>query len=567
MSRLSADTPALVFVHLVTLAVAAAAGWYTHTQGTDMPVRDEWYLIPEWQASESTLAWAIAPHNEHRFPLDKLVWLGVVRGTGDNLKAPMYGTLVLMTAAAVLLQWAARAVRGKSHPLDALFPVLLLHWGNGFNLIWGYQIGYALFVYAAAGWVWCAGRLAAGGGNRWGVLSVLYVAVVVTTGGFGLAYSPFAVLWLVYLAGRAWRQKRRAWAAAFALAAAAVTAYAGWVFLTLPPPTTPGTSPLADPVGFTSAVAGYLGVGVGEWHMFRPDTAIAVCGLATLGYAAAVLVAARRAWRNADGRRAVWVAVGLLMLGTVAVAVTIARVRGTGVLERFITTSGVGLAAVAFTLVHRPPAGRLGVGVTAAGLALGVALFWANFGIGLQMAHTIRSSLARVRRDAHAGHPPSVISGRNGGSYAVLIGDDMGPHLTAMRDYGWPQFRTVGQEPIVSPVPVAGIEVPFDVTCTGQQLADGRPPVLTLPDPPPGAVALRVRARVVQTAGFQRMALGWKDAAGGPDGLAEADPSWAPQTTHLMFPLTGRPTALRLTPTTPLVLVRVEAVEWLVGPQ
>jgi hypothetical protein len=49
--------------------------------------------------------------------------------------------------------------------------------------------------------------------------------------------------------------------------------------------------------------------------------------------------------------------------------------------------------------------------------------------------------------------------------------------------------------------------------------------------------------------------------------VAEADPSWAPQTTHLMFPLTGRPTALRLTPRTALGRVTVEAVEWLVGPQ
>jgi hypothetical protein len=566
MKRLPADTPALLFAHLVTLAVGAAAGWYTHTQGTDMPLRDEWYLIPEWQASESTLAWVMAPHNEHRFPLDKLVWLGVVRAAGDNFKAPMYGTVALMTAAAVLFQWAARAVRGRSHPLDALFPVLLLHWGNGFNLIWGYQIGYAMFVYGLAGWVWAAGRLTAGGGNGWGALSAVYLLVVVTTGGFGLAYSPFAVGWLGYLSVRGWRTGRRVWAVVFALSAVAVTAYAGWVFLTLPPATTPGLSPVADPVGFAAAIAGYLGVGVGEWHMFRWSTAVAVGLGAVVVYAAALVLAGWRAWRHPGGRRAVWVAVGLLLLGTLAVALTIARVRGTGVLDRFVTTSGAGLAGVVFVLVHRPPAGRVGIGVTAVGLAVGAALFWANHPVGLQMAHTIRTSLARVRRDAEAGYPPSVICGRNGGSYAVLIGDAMGPHLTAMRDYGWPQFRTAGPEAPVTPVPVPGVEVPFDLTCTGEQLAGGRQPVVEVPDPPPGAIALRVRATVVQTVGLQRLALEWKDAAGGPDGLAEADPAWAPQTTHLLFPLTGRPTALRLTPRTNLGQLKVEAVEWLVSP-
>lgn len=551
------DAASLVLVHLTTLACCLAAGWFVWSQGTaDLPVMDEWDLLAQWLTADSTAGWLTAHHNEHRYPLAKAVWLGTLRLTGYDFKAPMYVTVGLLTAAAVLFQWTARWVRGRSHPIDALFPVVLLHFGHGFNLVMGYQLGFALVTYAAAGWVWTAGRLAAGGGSGWAVPSAVYTTIVALCGGFGLAFTPVLVLWLGYLAVTA--GQRRAWGLAGVLAAWAVAliGYAAWVYLTMPRiTTTGGLNPFAEPGTFVAVVANYLCIAAGYWPV--PLGVGVWVAAAAVGYGAAVVTVVRR-----PTPRPLAIAVLLVLAGTMLTGVVAAAARGGGMTDRFVTPSAAGLCAVvlATTSLRRPPSAI----VTVVALAAAAGVYWVNVEPGLRLAYQYRHGLAELRQDLTAGSPPLFLAGKHGGTLAVLVGDRTADHIRTFRRAGLPLFRGAAADPDVVAVPVAGLALPFTLTCTYEDAQPGgRPPVVPLPSPPPGAVGLRCRVTVVQACGGHRIALHWTDAATGAARRTVASPSWLADTVHLVFPLSGTPTDLRLIPASRLDEVRVESAEWL----
>ena len=161
------DRPAVLFAHLVVTACCLSAGWLISTQGVSrLPNKDEYGSLAQYARLDCDLReWAFAHHVEHRYPLAKVLWLGAVRASGWNFRAPMYVILGLLTAAAVMLVWTARGWRGRQSWADAVIPVALLHWGHSHNMLFGFQINFALVVYGVAGWVWAAGRPAPGGGG------------------------------------------------------------------------------------------------------------------------------------------------------------------------------------------------------------------------------------------------------------------------------------------------------------------------------------------------------------------------------------------------------------------
>lgn len=563
MPSLPKDAWTLAGVHLATAACCLAAGWFTHTQGTDLPVRDEWPILAEWCRSRSTAEWAFAHYSEHRFPVANLVWIGLLRATGFNLKVPMYGTVGLFTAAAVLLQWTARRVRGRAHAVDAAFPVLLLHWGAGLNFVFGYQIGYGLLVYGLAGWVWCAGRLATGGGNRWGGLSVPFTALVTTTGPFGLAFTPAVVGWFAYLAVRAWRQRSWGWLAAFAAVGVATGAYSVWVYSTMPPLLNPGISPTAEPGRFGQCVLDYLRLGSGAgigWN----DLKDVVRGAVLVLYAVGLAAAAVRVWRGEQ--RAVWVVAGMVMLASVLVGVAVARGRGSSQ-EWYTSVSAVGLAAAVLAVSRHPleVRPRWGQVVSAALILAAVGgLYRLNMEHGRRTGFLVRTSLAELRHDIDAGYPPSVVIGRNGGNFAIMFGEHVAAYFDILRDAGLPHFRAAGREVPAVAVPVAGLTTPFTLSSDPGRTADGCRTQVTLPDPPPGAVVVRVRTTTVESAGRHRVAVEWTDADTGQAYTDAATPAWTSGfTVNLVYPLHGRPTGVRLVTHGTIFLLRVEAVEWL----
>jgi hypothetical protein len=107
------------------------------------PYVDEWAFVPVLFGDQPAGPWLWELHNEHRFPLPRLIYLGLFRMTGDLRTGCLVSLLGISLLAAGLMR-LARAVRGRSHLADATFPLLLMHTGQGENLYMGYQLAFML---------------------------------------------------------------------------------------------------------------------------------------------------------------------------------------------------------------------------------------------------------------------------------------------------------------------------------------------------------------------------------------------------------------------------------------
>lgn len=545
------DRLTVVFVHAVTAALAFASGWYVLTQGSPLPVMDEWDLLTDWATAPSTAAWDIAHHGEHRFPLPKLLWLAALRATGYDFHAVMFATLTLLTATGTLLMWTARGLRGRQHPLDALFPALLLHWGHGFNLIMSYQLGFALVAYALAGWLWCARREAEG--TVWRLGAIGYPLLAIPCGGFGVTFAPVVAGWYGWLAWRDWKSGHLGRAAVPLLAGVAVVGYTAWVVRTMPLGLLPTTSPVTDPLNFIAAAVGYLSVAVGVWPA---ETAV---GRWAVGVSV-VLLYALGLWRGVTRFRTrktpVDAALLAVIAGSLLTAAATAYARGIGYSERMADASAVGLAAAWLAAFH-PWRGGVGWSVPVALLAVG-GLFWANWTPGLNWAIQLRHTTWSIRQDLRAGAWPSLLASRYAHSTAVLVGVRMTHQLPVFRDLGVPEFGNVPADPPAVAVPVVGLALPLRVAA---------PADTPLPDliPPPRAFALRLLVRTSAAITRERVTLTWTED--GKRQEAPARPLPTPGDSHLIYPTRGRLTDVRLRPDEGITEVLVTGAEWLVSPE
>ena len=570
MPKLPKDFAALIYVHFGLLAMAFGAAWFVHTQSTALPLMDEWDLLREWADDDSAWHWIWMHHNEHRYPFTKAIWIGTLKLTGYNFAAPQYLTFALLFSSALLMLWTARGLRGRSHPVDLVFPALFLHFGHGFNLQMGYQVGFVFFTYCAAGWLWCAGRLAQGGGNGWAVASTIYAALMIPCGGFGLVFTPIVAFWLIYLGRRARIMGKPAlrWYC-FALASLAV-AYSGWIALTMPKQSAPGASPLEQPGEFLTGALGYLASAFGTWPLregSEPWWIVAIASLTAVAYAVGVQTLANRL-DGLDPRRVAIVAILLAIVGIVLVGAAAAAARGGGMAERYTSSSAVGAAAV---LLGVSALGPMRISRRADWLAGGLAL---AFAIGLQYAnHEPSVNQAFQMRDAiHAlnrdipGESPLFIGGRHGGTPGVLVGESMAADLRSYRRAGIPAFDRMPADPAYRTHPLPPLpQMDWRMSEAGFRAGESVPEA-KLPDPPVGAFGLRVRATTVKSGGNHKLILRWTDAISGAAHESYAHPHYhSGVAMHLAFRLTGAPTRVRLMAGSAIEGLEIGEPEWLVG--
>jgi len=564
------DLAALLFVHLGLLATAFAAAWFVHTQSPALPLMDEWDLLHEWVEADSPGRWIWKHHNEHRFPLAKGIWIGVLKATGYNFAAPQYLSFALLFSTALLLIWTARGLRGRSHPIDILFAALLLHFGHGFNLQMGYQVGFILFAYCAAGWLWCAGRLAQGGGAGWAVASTVYAALLVPCGGFGLIFTPVVAFWLVYLARRARTMGKPALRWYCFVLAAAIVGYSGWIALTMPKQAAPGTNPLEQPGDFLAGVVGYLASALGSWPVregTEPWYIVAVAIPVAVAYAVGVRTLTLRL-DELDPRRILFVAILLVLVGTVLVGAAAARARGGGLAERYTTASAIGAGALLLGLIGTVPlrlpkwADRTSWALAP---ALAAGLLYANYTPGLNLAFQMRDTVHELTRDIRAGDAPLYLAGRHGGTPGVLVGDHLHDDLLALRRSAIPPFGLIPEDPAYRTEALP--ELPrIDWKHPEADFWAGKtPPGIALPDPPPGALALRLRTTTIEYCGRQKLLLKWIDAETGAEGEYGVYPYFSKATNHVVFKLNGSPRRLRLVAGSAMEGIEIGTPEWLIA--
>lgn len=169
------------------------------------PYVDEWAFVPVLFGEKPVGSWLWELHNEHRFPLPRLIYVGLFRATGD-LRAGCLMSLIGISLTAAGLMHLARRVRGRTSLTDAAFPLLLMHVGQGENLYMGYQLAFMLTAALAAGLlaviVWPSALASASGSGtfRRALLATLLGWLLLTCGAAGLAYGVAAAGWVLFLA-------------------------------------------------------------------------------------------------------------------------------------------------------------------------------------------------------------------------------------------------------------------------------------------------------------------------------------------------------------------------------
>jgi hypothetical protein len=125
----------------------AAAFWFVGTDVSDVPWGDEFDIVPIVTGDRPfSLQWLWEPHNEHRIPLPRLIRYGVLVLTGTDFRAAPYLITAMLSGLGLATAVGAARVRGRFAITDAFFPLVWLHWGQVENIIWGFQIQFALSV-------------------------------------------------------------------------------------------------------------------------------------------------------------------------------------------------------------------------------------------------------------------------------------------------------------------------------------------------------------------------------------------------------------------------------------
>ncbi len=195
-------------VWAVMLALALLA---VFMNGRNMPVVEDWLMVPALTGNESNLAgWLWEQNAEHRIPLPKVILLSLLKLTGD-FRAGMYFDVLLAGAVAAFMLLGVRAMRGgKTRLVDVFFPLTVLHLGNWENFFWSWQLTQAfpallvlvLIVRAAVHPRFDDGASAVIGG--------IALLVLPLCGAPGLFANAFFLSWLVGCAALNWRRARAA---------------------------------------------------------------------------------------------------------------------------------------------------------------------------------------------------------------------------------------------------------------------------------------------------------------------------------------------------------------------
>jgi hypothetical protein len=167
-----------------------------------IPFVDEWEFVPELFGERSAGPWLWELHNEHRFPLPRVLYLGLFRLTGD-LRSGCYVSFIGISLCAAGLVRLARSVRGRASVTDAVFPLMLMHTGQGENLYMGYQMCFMLVTVLAVTLLAVIVRSMKDEGRShfgMGLVATVLGFLLLTCGAAGLCYGVAAAAFVLLLA-------------------------------------------------------------------------------------------------------------------------------------------------------------------------------------------------------------------------------------------------------------------------------------------------------------------------------------------------------------------------------
>src|SRR5919109_933613 len=149
MSRTRTPTGAII-AWATWAATLVAALLFVSRFGSNVPSWDDWDMIPVLTRHQPvSWDWLWSQHNEHRVPVPRLVFLGLDRLLGVDMRVTMYFDVLLMAAVAAAMIVTAARLRGRASAVDAFFPMALLSLGQAQNWLWGWQLQFFASVAIA----------------------------------------------------------------------------------------------------------------------------------------------------------------------------------------------------------------------------------------------------------------------------------------------------------------------------------------------------------------------------------------------------------------------------------
>ncbi len=235
--RRSDEPGALVFVWGCWAVMVALAIFYVARYGCEIPILDELDYVDVLVGDKPmTAKWLWAFHNEDRIVIPKLIQAFVLRLTAANFRVTTYLGVTLLALSAGAMMVASRKLRGAAAYSDALFPILLLHWGH-FHTFWsGFQVQFVTSCCLALVLLLIIVRQPGVPGPRASLVAGACLVALPLCGAQGLLIVPPLAVWLggcalvPWLAARRQETASQPWRAAFeAIPGLALAATAGMV--------------------------------------------------------------------------------------------------------------------------------------------------------------------------------------------------------------------------------------------------------------------------------------------------------------------------------------------------
>jgi hypothetical protein len=195
--------------------------------GRAFPSGEDWYLVPALTGNDPNVLQSLwAQNNEHRVPFPRLILLILLIISGGDFRSGMIFNTLSLAALALAATLVARHIRGgRTHYVDAIFPITLLHLGHSENMFWSWQITQlvpsvlicVIFLVLVANRTFREPRAA--------VLAGVSLMLLPLGGANGLVFVPLISAWLALCGIRNWHvvaAPQRRWSDIFLVFAATV---------------------------------------------------------------------------------------------------------------------------------------------------------------------------------------------------------------------------------------------------------------------------------------------------------------------------------------------------------
>jgi hypothetical protein len=425
---LRADRGARVAVWSTWVVTTLTSSTLVLAAGRNIPIQEDWHVVPAAFGRQTGFwGWLWKQNNEHRVPLPKLVYVGLLRIWPDFRVGMLFNLIVLAGVAAACIVAARRLRGGRTRWTDAFFPLVLLHPGHWENFGWGWQLTFVMATALA-----CCLLLAVlppgGLSRRRAIVLGACVVVIPLTGATALPLVPFVTAAALWVTRRSTPAVARVVRLSAVAGAALVVAYL--VGLERPDWVTPSPGPAASILTGAKVLALSLGPAAGAWWLVSIAAVVAVVG------GAAVLFHRARAWIPLA-----------FLLGGVVLAGLIGNSRA-GLLATFGLPDRYAIVVVPVLVCAYFAYDRYGGGLARrygpAALCIGMlGLFPLNLLYGMQYRDWYHHRVDTFAADIRAGTPLGQLA-----SYRPIAVDreEMSLSMSLLRQEGIGVFAELGDE-------------------------------------------------------------------------------------------------------------------------